>query len=624
MAFSQALGFRLAVVLVVCLSAAVVWRLDEERGEFVAALRSRFVLGVPWGTVLVVCFVLAVYLLVQQGAGNWDDPLVIPFRAWSYLYPLGVLTAPFAHAGPGHLLGNLTGTLGFAPIAEFAWSHYPRERDAPATARSPASRLSLPASPFGRVLLFSLGTLAVSVVTSLFALGPVIGFSGVVFALAGLAVVRYPLATVIALSAGGVLRLVYAAVRNPVTVASAEPSFAAPWWAGIAIQGHALGLLCGVLLGVLLVRRREGGPSPLRLWLGVLLFGISQSLWAVYWYRGGETFVLFRAAGVALVFALAGLVAVAVAAPDRSLSDALVPDPVPVLGRENGGRSGFDLDFGFGFSARRLATMVLVAALVGMAVPAVPVNLTAVADERVGGASGAGVSASQVEPNASGTNPKDSNTSNGANGTNPSSPNLSNLSADATVEIRGYTIRYAESVENRLVSVVDVSVFGETTAVNTSGVIVTNPDREIWTTAVSKSRLAFAGRQTVEVGGLGWEEEVGIRRTGWKTEGGNTTYKVFLHSPEGERQLAYAAPAARATPVLDGRNVSITPAQQGYAIVVSRNDTNDTTLGRAPVPAKNGSATIAGLAFDRRGSRLVVTYGDTEIEVAKRESYRGN
>jgi hypothetical protein len=421
---------------------------------------------------------------------------------------------------------------------------------------------------------------------------------------------------VIALAAGNVLQLLYSALSSPVTVASASPSFAPPWWAGIAIQGHALGLLCGVLAGVLLIRRREHAPSAFSLWVGVLLLGVSQSLWAVYWYRGGETFVLFRAVGTVLVFALAGLVAVGVATPDRP----------SLLDRDRGRHSALDVDLGLGLntdldvgrSVRRVATAVLVASLLGMAVPAVPVNLTAVSDEQVGDASGTGVSASPVPSNALSPN----GSARDSDGTNdPNASNASALRANGTIEIRGYTIRYAERVQNQLVSVIDVSAFGETTAVNTSGVIVTNADREIWTTAASKSRLGFAGSATVRVGGVGWAEVVGVRRSGWSVAGGNSTYKVFLQPNDDDRRLAYAAPPAIGEPVLDGKNVSIAPRRQGFAVVVSR---NNTTLERAPIPRKNGSVSVAGLTFERDEGRLLATYGTTEVQVAERETYPGS
>ena len=84
--------------------------------------RARLVYGVPWGSLVVIAFVLAVYLFVQSGLADFDDPVTIPFRTWSYFYPLGMATASFSHAGPGHLIGNLAGTAVVAPIAEYAWA----------------------------------------------------------------------------------------------------------------------------------------------------------------------------------------------------------------------------------------------------------------------------------------------------------------------------------------------------------------------------------------------------------------------------------------------------------------------------------------------------------------------
>jgi hypothetical protein len=91
----------------------------------------------------------------------------------------------------------------------------------------------------------------------------VIGFSGVVFAFAGVALVRYPLTTILALVAGRVLGILRAALQTPTLEAKAQPTFSTPWWAEVAIQGHALGLFVGVLLGVWLLRRR--GDSCVRL-----------------------------------------------------------------------------------------------------------------------------------------------------------------------------------------------------------------------------------------------------------------------------------------------------------------------------------------------------------------------
>jgi membrane associated rhomboid family serine protease len=620
---------RLAVVVVAVGSIIVFWRLDNAHDQRIRALRARFLLGVPWGTLLAMGFVLGIYLFVQGGLADWNAPLVIPFRAWSYFYPLGVLTAPFSHASSGHLVGNLVGTLAFAPIAEFAWSHYPPgENGRMPTSAGRRSTLEELVRPVGRVLAFFVGTLVVGLLTSVFALGPIVGFSGVVFAFAGMALVRHPLATVLALAADGVVRLVYASLINPVTVASASPSFGAPAWAQIAIQGHAVGLLCGVLCGILVGRRRsEHTPAPFHLFAGVLVFAVGQSLWAVYWYRGGETYVLFRALGAVLVFALAGLVALAV-------SDAGVPS-VDRL------RPGFDFE-GSGLSARRLATAVLIAALLGLAMPAVPVNLVSV-DRTAGtpmaaapGSSpgGPSISTGVDRPPSSGVSgpsgvslaaasvfQTSANGSNVSNGSNRTLGRVVNGSVPGgAVAVRGYTIQYAEDVPNELVSVIDISAFGETTAVNTSGAIVTNEKREIWTMATSTSRLAFAGRTRVRVGGLGWERAVGVRRGGWTLAGGNTTYRVLLDPPNGTERLAFGAPRAIATPVIDGRQVAIEPTTRGFALAVTR---SNRSLGRAPVPAMNESVTVGGLTVERQDGRLLATRNSTTVPIATRESYAG-
>ncbi|MFB6157044.1 MAG: rhomboid family intramembrane serine protease, partial [Haloferacaceae archaeon] len=186
---SPALLQRLLVVAALVVGIAVVVALDRPRGRWGARLRRRFVLGVPWGTLVSVALVLAVYLFLQGGAADWNAPITIPFRAWSYFYPLGVAVAAFAHAGPGHLLGNLVGTLALAPLAEYAWGHFPRERGASSFAsplRNPLVRA---------FLVVPLAVVAAGLLTAAFSVGPIIGFSGVVFAFGGVALVHYPLRT---------------------------------------------------------------------------------------------------------------------------------------------------------------------------------------------------------------------------------------------------------------------------------------------------------------------------------------------------------------------------------------------------------------------------------------------
>ncbi len=538
------LAFRVAVPAALVASAVAVWLLDRPRGGWGRRLRSRLLLGVPWGTLVTGVLVLAVYLFVQRGYWHWHDPLVVPFSSWSYLYPLGVVVAPFAHAGVGHLTGNLLGTLALAPLAEYAWSHFPTERGS-------SSFGSWRTNPVVRAfVLFPVGVVAVGLATSLFSWGPVVGFSGVVFAFAGFALVRFPLATVVALAARGLVSTTYYALQNPVVVGQASPSYGPPWWFGIAVQGHLLGLLLGVVVGVVVLARRERRPSALRLWTGTVLLGSSLTLWAVWWYRGPETYVLYRGLGVALVLALGTLVALAARASDR-----------PVVGDA-------------GLTRRRAALMLVGVPLLTMAMVAVPLNLTTVAAGDLPGES---------------------------------------------VEVEGYQVTYAEDVPNRKIPAFDVSVFGESTNVTTSGVIVVNEDRHVWTREASTGALAFDGERSVRVGGLGWSETVTAHREGWSARGGPTAYQVWLRADGGDWQHVFASDPATAEPTLRGRNVSVAPENGSFLLAVSRG--ND-TLDRVPMPAENETALVGGIRFDHTDDgALVARFNETRVQVAHRETY---
>jgi membrane associated rhomboid family serine protease len=561
---------RIAVVLAAAISLGAIYRLDGW-GKWVPALRARFLAGVPWGTLLTVAGLLWVYLFVQNGLQSWYWPVVLPFRAWSYLSPLGMAVASFAHVGPGHLVGNLVGVCTFGVVAEYAWGHYPTERGA-------STFSSLGTNPYARALAIPVASIVVGLVVAVFSIGPVIGFSGVVFAFAGVALVRYPLTTVIALSASGVVRLVYRALRNPVVQSSAEPSFGTPWWSGIAIQAHAIGLLIGVLIGVALCRRRNVRPTASRLWLGTLLFAVGQSLWAVYWFRGNGEYVLFRAIGAVLVFGLALVVAASVAAPDRLA----LPRP-----RLRGIEHIAEFDWTGGVKRRTASAGVIMLALAVLAAPAVPVNLTTV-----------DTPAEEVFASGAGAGPQ---------------PGL-----DADVSVRDYSVSYTENVTNRKVSVFDISAFGETTQVRASGVIVESEDRHVWTTAIQSSELAFDGRSVVKLGGLGWSETVAANRNGWQVVGGGHAYKVYLNGPSEGRQLAYRSAPATAEPVIAGKNISLAPQTTGFDLVVSR---NNETLGSVPLPKKGTTAQVANVTFDRKEKRLFAVAGQTRVRVASHESY---
>lgn len=533
--------FLVATVVGSLVVARRFWGGDRRWGDL---LRERFVLGVPWGTVLTVLLVLAVYWVVQGGWGN--APLVIPFRSWSYFYPTGIVLAGFAHNGTGHITGNLIGTVLFAPVVEYVVGHYPRRRGA-------QSFSSLWTNPFVRALVVPAGSVVVGLATGVFSLGPVVGFSGVVFAYIGFAFVTRPLLALGALVSERVVRLAYRALRNPLITRQGGPGFFTPWWADIAIQGHALGMFLGATLGLALVRRRDEWPDPATLWFAALVFAVSENLWAVYVPRGAGTYTLFRAVGLGLVFAFAALVTAAVAADDRRPDDR------------------FDL------SHREGAQVLVVVVLVALAVVAVPLGFTTVTGE---------------------------------------------LPEDAeTVEIRDYTVTYVEGVPNQYVPSYEIDLFGrefparEAAGIESSGVVVFSEQRRVWIEAVSKQRLAFRGRATVRVGGLGWRDRVVVSREGWSLAGNGSTYRVSLRPDGGRKRLAYRSDPVTAAPTVAGRNVSLGPTADGFAVRVHR---GNRTTGRAPVPDPYNETRVGGLTINRTDRTLYAVFEDTRVQVAKK------
>lgn len=538
-------ALELGVIAAVVLSVGVVRWLDRE-ADWGPTRRSRLLLGVPWGTLTSGLFVLGVYLFVQGGYSHWYAPLTIPYRSWSYLYPLGLLVAPFAHNGVGHLTGNLLGTAVLGTLAEFAWGHFPTERGS-------ESFTGWRTNPYVRAfVVFPGGVLGLGLLTSLFSWGPVIGFSGVVFAFAGFSLVRYPIGTVVALAVENVVGVFYRALREPIDTAQAEPVFSSPWWAGIAIQGHLLGLFLGLAVGGAVLSRRERDST--RLYVGTLLVATSLSLWAVWWYRGNDRYVLYRGLGVVLVLALSLLVTLGLLATHR---DWTIPE--------------------LNVPARQVGVLALLFPVLVVGAAAVPLNLTTVADDSAPGGGPA-------------------------------------------IEVRDYTVVYAENVTNQQTSIVNLSAFGETTQVRTSGVIVVSGERHLWGQAVSSSRLDFAGRVGVVLGGPGWREAVFASRDGWDVAGNGTAYRVFLRRAGGERQLAFTSAGRTADPVLAGHRVEVDPRMDGYFLDVSR---NNNTITSVPLPTANESRTVAGITFSRDGDRIVAAVDGTRVQIAKRETYRG-
>lgn len=612
-ALSSEVAHLVAGGVLVVAALAVVYRTDRPSGAWTRALRSRLLLGVPWGTLVAVAAVIAVYLFVQGGLENPNRPVVIPFRSWSYFYPEGMFWAGLAHSGRGHITGNLLSTLVAGGLAEYAFGHFPEGRDvvdgsetgtgAARSGRSPlaAVRESLPTfatvreslptfaairdaltvgdrplttNPYVRAFVVVPGSLlSFAVLSSLFALGPVIGFSGVVFALWGFALVFYPVSTVAALTGATLVNVAYETLRNPVIVAEASGSYGAPSWANIAVQSHALGLIAGVLAAGWLVRRRRrrgaGDPTGRRsrtaggaVFGAVLLFGASRRLWAVYWYLGNERYELYRAVGLGLLAALAAVVALAVTGRDEPIRSKLAVSESDTI--RGGVRS---------LTPGALGFLLLVSALAVVAGPGIGPNLVAVDDDDL-----------------------------------PGDP----------IEIEGYQVTYAENVEDRVVSVIEIEAFGRSTSVNTSGVIVKNADREIWTTAVSRGNLAFWGYRAVDVGGAGWRETVWVQRVGWVAANGGPTYRIDAVRNE-TRSTLFASEPARAEPRIDGRNVTVAAVEGGFELRVAHEGETE----RAALPAANETVTLRGVAFVREEDVVFAERGETRVRIATRERYEG-
>jgi len=595
---------RLALAAAILISVATLVHLTRPT-LLVEPLKRRFVGGVPWGTLIVCWLLIVVYYGFQGGLQTPRDPVVLSFRAWSYFDPFGMLAAGFSHANLSHLTGNLLGTLVFGALVEYWWGHYP---DGDRTTDALFGRLwTTPA--IRATIIFPTVTIFVGIVGTMLAVGPVIGFSTVVFAFAGFALVRYPLVVVLASVGQGVLSRLLDAALAPTQIAVAESTFSTPWFASIAIQGHAIGFLLGVLGGLALLWYRDSPrPPSSHLWTGVLLFAVSRQLWAVYWFRGNDVYVLYRAFGLALVFILVAIVTYAVLARDEPMvPDQATSTPQTLIER-------FD-----SMTYRQFGLVVLLCGTLIVAAPAVPVNLTTAGEAPLPG-----------EP----------------------------------IEIEGYEITYGEDVPDGQLSAVPLEAFGESTQLNTSGVIVRNTDRHIWSTETTAGRLADSGETTVRLGGLGWDETVEVDREGWQAAGGGSTYRVSV-SHDNETQTPFASEPVTAEPIIEGHRLSINATTEDFFVTVEpleaepdanetaqptnastnatedggmndetntdeSDDTNDSavvitepteSIDAEPVelPAENESVTLGSIELRNQENRLIAVGGSTVVVVAEKE-----
>jgi hypothetical protein len=189
--------------------------------------------------------------------------------------------------------------------------------------------------------------------------------------------------------------------------------------------------------------------------------------------------------------------------------------------------------------------------------------------------------------------------------------------ADAdTLSVRGYDVAYAEGVTNGYTAAVPLPGLNES-AVTASGIIVVNERRNVWQLVVSKQRLAFQGRSTIPVGGVGWRAPIRANRTGWRLTGGPPVYSVALRAGLGAWQQVYRSPDGTAGPVVAGAETSLQPTRTGFDIVANRTGAEPL---RAPVPANNASVSLGNLTYRRNDSRLVLTHERTQVTIAQRET----
>ena len=606
-------------------SVAVVRRLHDPDRRWRDVTSERLVMGVPWGTLVVVAFVVAVYLFVQDGISDPSDPVTIPYRASSYFNPLGMVTSSFAHASYGHLVGNMAATLVAAPIAEYAWGHYPDGRGARSVEPSDSRLRAWWTTPWLRaVVFFPLLVIGVGLVTSLFALGPVIGFSGVVFALTAFAIVHYPVVTLVGvLGVQSALTTIYRALREPIYIYTAEPRPpTAPSWAEIAIQGHALGFFTGLVVAIAVLEHRDARPDPLRVWIAILLYALSRGLWQIYWFGEGETYVRFQGPGVAIVAILALVITVALTGSERpavprrlerflaGLRPGADDHPGTVAERPlelargirnrrgaanataNAGADAtadtsarFDRirDIARGRRTRErtrlsnatrrgAATTVVFLVLAVVAGIAIPYNLVVVDDA---------------------------------------------AAPDDAIEIEDYTIQYVEGAENQLVSGVGFDEAIDTSGLEANGVVVVSERRNIWMEVVTDQYLAHAGDETVTVGGPGWRETVRVDRAGWEPVGNDAVYHIRMWETGGEPAVVHESDGEMADVRVDGRLVTVVPRDGEFVLEVESAETVETTT----IPAEGESTAANGLTFERERGTVYALSDGTVAAVATEETY---
>jgi membrane associated rhomboid family serine protease len=598
-------------------------------------LTDRFLYGVPWGSLVVIVGVFAFYLFAQSGLRHWNEPVVVAFRNWAYPYVTGMITSAFAHASPSHLLGNMLTTVVLAPLAEFIWGHYPYERtatrspvgsgdsrvpdspepaefDTSPTTGIPSGDPDTPAPeetdtedgprlrdrPVVRALVVFPGVvLAVSLLTSLYALGWSLGFSGTVFAFLGFVLLRYPVLTAVALLGASLVSTLLNTFLTPVLRATAEGGPPQPpAWAGVNVQAHLLGFLIGVALALCLLWHRDSLPDPARLFGATVLVATVQGLWELSTADGG-TFTRYQGIGIVFVLVLAMLITYVATSENNAATDrvATAVRGVAVLWLLGsvGVAAGVVALFGTDtMTVLSVAAVVPALALPGAVLIAPDGVGVPVTSRRLLFAALVLVTVVIALPSVAG--------------------NSLGMESDAVPEgavtVGDYHVSYAEDATSGRTETTD------------SGLVVVSERRYVWSVTVSDEVLEHDGTATIPVGGVGWRETVRAERTGWNVVGNDSVYVVDLET-DTTRERSFTSAPSRASVTLAGNRIVLVPTENGFSLTVTRNGTE---VGSAQVPPPGDAVTVDSLTFSTTASRdgttvLFALTDDSRVAIAQKE-----
>lgn len=598
-------------------------------------LTDRFLYGVPWGSLVVIVGVFAFYLFAQGGLRHWNEPVVVAFRNWAYPYATGMITSAFAHASPSHLLGNMLTTIVLAPLAEFIWGHYPHERSAirspvgsgdgrvpesPAPAEFdtspdagiPSADPDTPDSeetvedgprlrdrPVVRALVIFPGVvLAVSLLTSLYALGWSLGFSGTVFAFLGFVLLRYPVLTAVALLGTSLVNTLLNTFLTPVLRATAESGPPRPpSWAGVNVQAHLLGFLIGVALALCLLWHRDSLPDPTRLFGATVLVGTVQGLWQLSTASEG-TFIRYQGIGIIFVLVLSILITYIATSENNPATDRV---SLAVRGFGLLWLVGSLAVAGGAFALFGTETMTVLSVLAVVPALAVPGALLVVPDGVAGWpmTSRRLLFAALLLVTVVIALPSVAGNSLGMDG---------DAVPEGAVTVEDYHVSYAENAASARTETTD------------SGLVVVSEQRYVWSVTVSDEVLAHDGSATIPVGGVGWRETVRAERTGWNVVGNDSVYVVDLET-DTERVRSFTSSPSRASVTLAGNRVVLVPTESGFGLTVTR---NGTVVGSTQVPPPGEAVTVDSLTFTTTASRdgtatLFALNGDSRVVIAQSE-----